>query len=277
MRGIVAGEGGSVPEVELVTGEGRRRFRWDAGTVSIGRMPSNDLVVPSKHVSRTHAELTYADGWVWITDLASAYGVWVGEQRVHRHALEVGQVARLAPDVSVTVIEDAPDLTVQPTTHLAALPQPPLEELPTRLGIPAVPVEPGALSSTQGRWLRASEPTVWGPRQGPGVPHEPATTRRPTPEYASFEDEHEADVFRRQATNPNATAPLEDGRQSRPVVRLVTCATCGERNPVSAVSCHACGHSLALPCAACGLSLLAAQERCPRCHTLNSAFSGRVS
>jgi pSer/pThr/pTyr-binding forkhead associated (FHA) protein len=266
-----------VPEVELVTGEGRRRFRWESGVVSVGRMPTNDLVVPSKHVSRTHAELTYTDGWVWITDLASAYGVWVGEQRVRHHALAVGQMARLAPDVHLTVIEDAPDLTGQPTTHLGAVPQVSLDEMPTRLSIPAAPAQQGMEGSTPSRWLRATEPTVWGLRQTPDLPPDPSAARRTTPEYASFEDEHEADVFRRQATNPSATAPAEEMRHGRPVARLVICATCGERNPVSAVSCHACGHSLALPCAACGLSLLAAQERCPRCHTLNAGFGDRLS
>jgi predicted component of type VI protein secretion system len=272
--------GGDVPEVELVTGEGRRLYRWDTGVVSIGRMPTNDLVVPSKHVSRTHAELTYADGWVWITDLSSAFGVWVGEQRVHRHALAVGQVARIAPDVYLTVTEDAPDLAAQPTTHLAALPQAPqvpLEELPTRLHIPSAPAQPAMEGGSPSRWLRATEPTVWGPRQTPDLPAEPSAARRPTPEFAGFEDEHEADVFRRQATNPNTTAPLEGTRQGRPVARLVTCATCGERNAASAVSCHSCGFTLAVPCGACGMSLLAAQDRCPRCHTPNAGFAGRIS
>ncbi len=258
-----------MPQIEIVSEQGRRRLSWDAGTLTVGRMPSNDVVVPSKHVSRTHAELTCVAGQVWITDLASSYGVWIGEQRVTHHALAVGQRARIAPDVYVTVLEGAPDPAVQPTAYLPAVP---LDEIPTRLRIPTAPIQPGTHGDPPGRWLRASGPAVWGPRGEPEAPLADQDLRRPASEYAGFEDEHDGDVFRRQATNPNATSPARG-----PAPRLAACATCGERNPPGAVNCHGCGHSLALPCAACGLSLLAAQERCPRCHTPNAGFSARIS
>jgi pSer/pThr/pTyr-binding forkhead associated (FHA) protein len=278
-----------VPQVEIVTDQERRRLSWDVGKITIGRMPNNDLVVPSKHVSRTHAELTYADGRVWITDLASGYGVWIGERRVSHQTLPVGQAVRIAPDVFLTVIEDTPDPAAQPTTRLPAAPGQPLDEMPTQLRVPSVPALPveekptalhpsaAASADAPGRWLRAGEPTVWGPRDAPEPPAPEAARRRPTPDFAGFEDEHDGDVFRRQATNPNASAPATAPRARHLTARLVTCATCGERNPLDVVSCRGCGHSLARPCAACGLSLLAAQDRCPRCHTPNAGFSGRIS
>lgn len=280
-----------MPQVEIVTDQGRRRLSWDAGKITIGRLPNSDLVVPSKHVSRTHAELTYADGRVWITDLASGYGIWIGERRVSHQALPVGQTVRIAPDVFVTVIEDTPDPAAQPTTRLPAVPSQPLDEMPTQLRIPSVPGQPveqqltalhpsavaPASGAAPGRWLRAAEPTVWGPRDAPESPVPEVASRRPTPDFAGFEDEHDGDVFRRQATNPNASASATTPRARQLTTRLVTCATCGDRNPLDAVNCRGCGHSLVLPCAACGLSLLAAQDRCPRCHTPNAGFSGRIA
>jgi ribosomal protein L40E len=263
-----------VPQVEIATDQGRRRLSWDAGRITVGRLARNDIVVPSNHVSRTHAELTYADGLVWITDLASGYGVWVGERRVTTCAMAVGQPVRIAPDVHLILIEGAPDLAAQPTTHLPALASQPLAEQPTQMRLPAA--SPSVESGPPARWLRASQPTVWAPRADPAPPAPASAQRRPTPDFASFEDEHDGDVFRRQATNPNADAPATSPRAGKATARLVACATCGERNPLGAVSCHGCGHSLALPCAACGLSLLAAQDRCPRCHTPNTGFAGRV-
>ncbi|HEV2235601.1 MAG TPA: FHA domain-containing protein [Ktedonobacterales bacterium] len=263
-----------MPLVEIATDQGRRRLSWDSGRITVGRLASNDIVVPSKHVSRAHAELTYANGHVWITDLASGYGVWVGERRVTTYEMPVGQPVRIAPDVHLILIESAPDPAAQPTTHLPALPSQPLEEQPTRMRLPAAP--PGAASGQPGHWLRATEPTVWAPRDEPESLSPPHAPRRPTPDFAGFEDEHDGDVFRRQATNPNANAPATTPRAGQPTARLVACATCGERNPLGAVTCHGCGHSLALPCVVCGLSLLAAQDRCPRCHTPNTGFSGRI-
>jgi hypothetical protein len=114
-------------------------------------------------------------------------------------------------------------------------------------------------------------------RDEPAPPLMERDLSRPAAEYAGFEDEHDGDVFRRQVTNPNAALADTAAPAAKPVATLVLCATCGERNPLGAVSCHACGHSLALPCAACGLSLLAAQQRCPRCHTPNSGFRARLT
>ena len=266
-----------MPQIEITTEQGRRRLSWDDGTITVGRMPTNDLVVPSKHVSRAHAELTVSGGQVWITDLASSYGVWVDEQRVTRHALAVGQSARIAPDVYLTVIDGAPDPASQPTSRLSAVHHLPLDEIPTRLRIPTAPIQPGTTSDPHARWLRPTEPMLWGPRPEPERQLADNDLRRPAAEYAGFEDEHDGDVFRRQVTNHNATLPGADPQAGGPVARLVTCATCGERNPLGAVSCHECGYSLALPCAVCGLSLLAAQERCPRCHTPNTGFSERLT
>jgi hypothetical protein len=214
---------------------------------------------------------------VRITDLASSYGVWVGKQRVTSHALAVGQTARIAPDVTLAVIDAGPDAALLPTARLPAAPHLPLDEIPTRLRIPTVPITPGAEHGAQGRWLRTTEPAVWGPRDDPAPPLTERDLRRPQAEYAGFEDEHDGDVFRRQVTNPDAALAGADAPAAKAAATLVRCATCGERNPLAAVSCHACGHSLALPCPACGLSLLAAQRHCPRCHTPNTGFRARLT
>jgi two-component system response regulator GlrR len=87
------------------TSRQRPRVRWtdDSGThvqalertMIIGSASSADLVVSDRMVSRLHAELDPCEDGVWVRDLGSRNGTFVGPIRV-RHA-------RLSPDASVRV------------------------------------------------------------------------------------------------------------------------------------------------------------------------------
>ncbi len=58
--------------------------------VSIGRSPSNDLVLPAAKVSRQHAAINkYKDRYILI-DLKSSNGVFVNGRKIDEHTLEEG-------------------------------------------------------------------------------------------------------------------------------------------------------------------------------------------
>jgi len=65
------------------------------GRAIIGRTSDNDLQIPSKFVSRHHAQVsTKADGCT-LEDLNSTNGIFVGSHRVKRHPLVDGDVIQL--------------------------------------------------------------------------------------------------------------------------------------------------------------------------------------
>lgn len=54
----------------------------EGSTASIGRSPQNDISIPERHVSRQHAVISYRDGVFVISDLGSANGTFVNDQRL---------------------------------------------------------------------------------------------------------------------------------------------------------------------------------------------------
>ncbi|NDJ62880.1 MAG: FHA domain-containing protein [Chloroflexi bacterium] len=68
----------------------------EGATVSIGRLDSNDICIREQHVSRQHAVINYREGLFLITDLDSANGVYVNNQRVTQpYPLASGDEIRL--------------------------------------------------------------------------------------------------------------------------------------------------------------------------------------
>ncbi len=65
------------------------------GRVVIGRAPDNEIYIKSKFVSRHHAQIICDDDDCTIEDLNSTNGVFVGNQRVKKHALSNGDVVSL--------------------------------------------------------------------------------------------------------------------------------------------------------------------------------------
>jgi hypothetical protein len=76
--------------------EGKRHFPLDKEAISIGRLPSNDLVLNDPHVSRRHAELKSSENGFVIHDLKSTSGTLVNRHRVKKHRLRPGDVISIA-------------------------------------------------------------------------------------------------------------------------------------------------------------------------------------
>jgi len=76
--------------------EGKRHFPLDKEIISIGRLPSNDLILNDPHVSRRHAQLKSSENGFIINDLKSTAGTFVNRRRVKKHRLRPGDVISIA-------------------------------------------------------------------------------------------------------------------------------------------------------------------------------------
>lgn len=64
------------------TGDTQEYVLTEGATASIGRLETNDIVIPEQHVSRQHAVINYRDGIFMITDLGSANGTFVNDRQL---------------------------------------------------------------------------------------------------------------------------------------------------------------------------------------------------
>ncbi len=71
------------------------RHDLDAGRIVIGRTPDNDIQIPSRFVSRHHAQITADAQSVMLEDLNSTNGMFVGSNRIKQHRLRDGDVVQL--------------------------------------------------------------------------------------------------------------------------------------------------------------------------------------
>lgn len=73
-----------------------RRYFFDAAETTLGRAPSNGIVILDVSVSREHAKCYAADEAVEIEDLGSRNGTFINDRRAeHRIALRDGDMVRL--------------------------------------------------------------------------------------------------------------------------------------------------------------------------------------
>ncbi len=78
------------------TGETRELILQEGGRAAIGRLETNDICIREQHVSRQHAFIDYRDGVFFVTDNASANGVYVNDERITEpFPLIAGDVIRL--------------------------------------------------------------------------------------------------------------------------------------------------------------------------------------
>ncbi len=73
----------------------------DKPVMTIGRLPSNDVQVPSRRVSRFHARLRWSNGTWLIEDVDSLNGIAYQGVRVDRHPLANGDRIFLGPGASL--------------------------------------------------------------------------------------------------------------------------------------------------------------------------------
>ncbi len=68
-----------------IQGKAPQHFRLQAGSITVGRSNSNDLVISHDSVSRRHARFVFEGGQLFVEDLASTQGTWVGKQRINAY------------------------------------------------------------------------------------------------------------------------------------------------------------------------------------------------
>jgi hypothetical protein len=66
----------------MVEGQSRRYLRLKPGVVTVGRMKSNDVVIDEEGVSRRHAQLYLEKDGLFIEDIDSTRGTWIGTTRL---------------------------------------------------------------------------------------------------------------------------------------------------------------------------------------------------
>lgn len=105
--------------------------------MSMGRRESCDIHLPFANVSGIHCELTYKQGYWFITDMGSTNGIKVNGSRVHKRALSPGDTVTIAkrtwrieysPPVGVQtmdeLLEDVDDTIAQSLLEKAGLARP---------------------------------------------------------------------------------------------------------------------------------------------------------
>jgi hypothetical protein len=65
------------------------------GRIVIGRTPDNDIQIPSKFISRHHAQVTTGEHSSLIEDLNSTNGLFIDAHRIQAHELNDGEAIRL--------------------------------------------------------------------------------------------------------------------------------------------------------------------------------------
>jgi pSer/pThr/pTyr-binding forkhead associated (FHA) protein len=92
---------GGIPLAKILwtdptTGHTQEHVLIEGATATIGRSSNNDICIPEQHVSRQHAVISYRDGVFMISDLGSANGTFVNEERLHEaYPLASGDRIRL--------------------------------------------------------------------------------------------------------------------------------------------------------------------------------------
>jgi pSer/pThr/pTyr-binding forkhead associated (FHA) protein len=88
------------------------RFELVSKTASIGRDSTNDVVVlHDSKVSRSHAELQFAEDRWLLLDLGSRNGTMVNGRRVRTHPLRGGDRIQCGDHVFVFIAADDPNVT----------------------------------------------------------------------------------------------------------------------------------------------------------------------
>jgi pSer/pThr/pTyr-binding forkhead associated (FHA) protein len=81
----------AVPRLTAVAGPGAgRAFAMASALATVGRHPTNDLVLADPRVSGVHLELRRAGDRVRVTDAGSTNGTWIGAHRVTEIELAPG-------------------------------------------------------------------------------------------------------------------------------------------------------------------------------------------
>ncbi len=86
----------------------------------VGRDKTVQFYIDSRRVSRQHARIYSAGGHWWVEDLGSVNGVWVNDQRVHKHMLRGGDVIRFSVIPFLFKVDQSAESVVQDEKTLQA-------------------------------------------------------------------------------------------------------------------------------------------------------------
>ena len=79
-----------------------KTYTLEAGEISVGRDPSNDIVINDAEVSRKHARLLFQDGSYVLEDLGSTNGTYINGQRLMGpYQLRHGDLVLLGENISM--------------------------------------------------------------------------------------------------------------------------------------------------------------------------------
>lgn len=259
--------------IELTTPDGAQQITLRAERLTLGRLATNDIVLPYSHISRRHAELRLINGVWWVADRGSTNGLHINGQRVQEAPLQSGATIALSPHVALRLLPasspEEPSLSALPSP---AEPQPPPlsayaprspyaeDETPS---YPRMRPAPPARSEPRAMSPSASTPRAGLPpirrRSISSAPLE--TTGEPGSQVVSASLDPQRQAERLMERTRVATGA--------PSTALHICQTCGQLTAPDAVYCQSCHHAIAAECPRCRLSLLPIQELCPRCQTPN--------
>jgi pSer/pThr/pTyr-binding forkhead associated (FHA) protein len=257
--------------IELTTPDGAQQIALHTDHITLGRLATNDIVLPYSHISRRHAELRLINGVWWVADQGSTNGLHINGQRVQEAPLQPGATIALSPHVALRLLLTSPN--EPPPTAAPLLPE----------------SQPPPLSAYAPRSPYAEDEAPFYPhmRPAPPVHSEP---RALSPSASSSDADHRAKPDRVAPSTPRKTAGETSERKSpssdpqrraqgimerrrvatgAPSTTLYICQTCGQLTAPDAVYCQSCHHAIATECARCRLSLLPIQDLCPRCQTPN--------
>ncbi|MFT5195399.1 MAG: serine/threonine protein kinase [Cellvibrionaceae bacterium] len=80
------------------------RIEFPATYLIIGREASNDIVIEeASAVSRHHASITFRNDSLYLNDMNSTNGTWIGQQRVQSAELLLGQTFQIGPCIFTVV------------------------------------------------------------------------------------------------------------------------------------------------------------------------------
>jgi len=109
--GVASVSADLVPRITAISGPGAgRAIAMTRAVATVGRHPTNDLVLDDARVSGVHLELRRAAGRVHVRDAGSTNGTWLGQHRVTDAELTVG--AELM--VGDTILRVETDATAAP-------------------------------------------------------------------------------------------------------------------------------------------------------------------
>lgn len=133
-------------------------FPLQKSEITIGRDPSNDLVIADAEVSRKHARLIWQSGGYLLEDLGSTNGTFINGQRLlGPHLMRAGEVIQLGENVTLVfeALYDPYATRLSPTTLSAQ----PIAE-PSLSSPPAFSVPPAAPDSLPSYPLRQELPSA---------------------------------------------------------------------------------------------------------------------